>query len=94
MSKVIVISFLGMLMVLLIACSGEKKAEMKTEQQTDTTMTTAVVGEGKATCPSCNMVMDKSEMIEYVSGEDTLYFCSEGCKKHYLAQQEEPETEE
>jgi hypothetical protein len=94
MLRTIVISVLGILLVFLIACSGEKKAETEMQQEPEAEMTTAVADSGNATCPACGMVMDKSEMIEYVAEGDTIHFCSEGCQKHYLAQQEEPETEE
>ena len=102
MSRFIIVGVLSMLMIFIFACSGEKKADAEMDQQADTqmeqemdsTMATAVPDSGQAICPACNMVMEKTEMIEYVSGEDTIYFCSEGCQKHYLAQQEEPETEE
>ena len=77
----------AILAILLIACSGEKKAESQMEMKPEA-KTAVAVEEGKATCPSCSMVMDKSEMLTHVAEGDTIYFCAEGCKKHYLAQQD------
>ena len=93
MLRTIIVSIIGLLVIFLIACSGEKKAETQMEQQPAAETETAVVDPGKATCPACNMEMDKSEMTMYVSEGDTLHFCSEGCQKHYLAQQKESETQ-
>ncbi len=87
MLKIILSVIVIVLAVMMIACSGEKEAETKMDMEPKA-KTAMVDDDSKATCPSCNMVMDKSEMITHVAEGDTLYFCAEGCKKHYLAQQE------
>jgi len=86
-NKIIILLVTIVMAVLLIACTSEKKAETKVEAET-TTQTVSAENSSKATCPSCNMVMEKSEMITHVAEGDTVYFCAEGCKKHYLAKQE------
>jgi hypothetical protein len=73
--------------ILIISCGTDKQAETMPETESAPQTVSAEAG-SKATCPSCNMVMEKSEMITYVAESDTVYFCAEGCKKHYLAQQE------
>jgi hypothetical protein len=87
MNRIFVFLIITVMAVILIACSSEKKTEAKVEAEA-TPETVSVQDSSKATCPSCNMVMEKSEMITYVADGDTVYFCAEGCKKHYLAQQE------
>jgi YHS domain-containing protein len=87
MNRVIIFLVTIVMTALLMACASEKKAETKVEAEA-TTQTVSTENSSKATCPSCNMVMEKSEMITYVAEGDTVYFCAEGCKKHYLAQQE------
>ena len=81
-----------MVAVFMIACSGEKKAETEMEMKPET-KTAVEDTSSMATCPACSMVKDKSEMTAYDADGDTLYFCSEGCQKHYLAQQKSKESE-
>ena len=87
MNRIIILLVTIVMAVLLMACASEKKAETKVEAET-TSQTVSAENSSKATCPSCNMVMEKSEMITHVAEGDTVYFCAEGCKKHYLAKQE------
>jgi YHS domain-containing protein len=70
-------------LLLLLACSAEKKQELETKGKSQTEST--VADTSQATCPGCGMVMSKSEMIKYNQDEQTLYFCSEHCQKNYLA---------
>ena len=92
MYKALLTIFAILVAVLMIACSGEKKTEtemeMKPEAKTAVEDTSSM-----ATCPACKMVKDKSDMTAYDADGDTLYFCSEGCQKHYLAQQKSKESE-
>jgi YHS domain-containing protein len=69
--------------VTLIMCSGEKKQEAQEEVE-------QTVVADSATCPGCEMKMDKAQMVAHeVEGEETQYFCSEECKTNYLAKKEE-----
>lgn len=92
MYKTILTVFAILVVVLMIACSGDKKAKTEMETKSET-KTTVVDTSSMATCPACKMVKDKSEMTAYVADGDTLYFCSEGCQKQYLAQQKSKESE-
>ena len=92
MYKTILTIFAILVAVLMIACSGEKKAETEMEMKPEM-KTTAVDTSSMATCPACKMVKDKSDMTAYDADGDTLYFCSEKCQKHYLAQQKSKESE-
>jgi YHS domain-containing protein len=80
--------------IFIIACSGEQQSGSKAGSEEAQSENTAqiVVENGNAICPACKMEMKKSEMITYVSEGDTLYFCAEGCKKHYLAQAKKDEA--
>jgi len=92
MRNVLFVLFALLLTLTLVNCSGEKKAE--TEMETTEQVETVSADTAMATCPACNMTMAEAEMITHVVENDTLHFCSEGCKKHYLAQQDEVGSEE
>ena len=85
MFKLFISIIVVLLALALVACGGEKKAETKTEAESEAQ--TAVVDSSMtmATCPGCGMTMEKSKMIAHVADDDTLYFCSEGCRDNYLA---------
>ena len=70
----------------LIACTGEKVEQAKTEEQT-TTEAAGVTAE-MVKCPGCDMEMDKTKMVAHESEGETTYFCSEECKTNYLAKLE------
>ena len=91
MVKKFLVILMILLALLLLACSGEKKAETKVEAETETQ--TAVQSADQATCPGCNMTMDKDKMITHVAEGDTMYFCSDNCKNKYLAELEETEDD-
>lgn len=72
------------------ACGGEKKEEaVKTEAQVEEATAGMIDCDGE-----CGMKMAKADMVTYVQEGDTLHFCSEKCKEHYLAAEEEGEMEE
>jgi YHS domain-containing protein len=70
-------------LLVFLACSGEKKSETTTQEIQQ--IQSAGADTVSATCPGCNMVMAKSEMIQYTGDGKTLYFCSEQCRDNYLA---------
>ena len=91
MRKIIISLIFSILVLLLIACQGEQKAETKVEEE----VTTAAVSDtAQVTCPACGMTHAASEMTAYEIEGETHYFCSEACKEHYLADLESPEEEE
>jgi YHS domain-containing protein len=91
MKNLISIIFAIMLALAVIACTAEKKEEAKTEQEPATTTVTADTA--KITCAGCGMVHTKAEMTAHEIDGETMHFCSEQCKEHYLATREkESET--
>ncbi len=87
MRNLIFIMALVFLTMTLIMCAGEQKQEAQPESKQ-----TTVTKEELIDCPGCNMKMEKSKMIAHVADGDTLYFCAEGCKDHYLAKLEKEAT--
>ncbi|MFC2088905.1 hypothetical protein ACFLSX_04825 [Calditrichota bacterium] len=88
--------FLIFLMTLFLifaffACGGEKKEEAaKTEAQVEEATAGMIDCDGE-----CGMKMAEADMVTYVQEGDTLHFCSEKCKEHYLAaEKEEGDMEE
>ena len=67
----------------LIMCAGEQKQEAKPESKQ-----TTVIDDELVDCPGCSMKMQKSKMVAYEVDGDTLHFCAEGCRDHYLAKLE------
>lgn len=92
MFKLLISIIVMLLVVFMISCSGEKQAESKMETESET-QTAVADNDSMATCPGCDMVMNKSNMVMYVADGDTLHFCSEECKAHYVAELEKEESE-
>ena len=88
MSKVFSYILILLIALAVIACTGEQKQETTTEEM-QPAETTTEVEMAKLTCAGCGMIHEKSEMTAYVQEGDTLYFCSDQCKEHYLAKQDQ-----
>ena len=92
MKRVLFLLLLLIIGATLIMCSGEKKQEA-VEEATEGAMETVVSDTAMATCPGCDMKMEKAKMVAYEKDGETQYFCSEECKTNYLAEQaKETET--
>ncbi len=83
MERMVPLIILILFLMILLACSGEKKPETENMKMDQTQ--TSVTDTSKTTCPGCGMVMVKSDMVKYDQDGQTLYFCSEHCQKNYLA---------
>jgi YHS domain-containing protein len=88
MNKVFFYILTLLLVLTMIACTGEKKQETTMEEM-QPGETTTEVDTAKVTCAGCGMIHEKSEMTAYVQDGDTLYFCSDQCKENYLSKQEQ-----
>jgi len=92
MTKLTIVIFCFILAFVFFACKSEQKSESEMQQQEE--VTTVESDTGQATCPACGMTMAQAEMITFEVDGETLHFCSEGCKDHYLAQQQDMEESE
>jgi YHS domain-containing protein len=74
---------LAILLPAFLACTGDKKTGTETRESRSNQ--NVVADTTKAICPGCGMEMEKSEMLTYVAGGKTYYFCSEHCRQNFLA---------
>lgn len=94
MNRFFILVLTVFLLIGFFACGQKQEQEQQTTTEETMTTDTTMVAEGMVECDGdCGMTMDPAKMITYVEGEDTLHFCSEGCKDKYLAK-EDVESEE